>query len=111
MRFNLPAPLVSARRYLHTVGVAILVSMLIVGVAATLGRATLTLKGAVINKPDIAVLLLMEERGETILDSRMLKESPGVQEYLVETGTGPKWVQIKRGSEKWYISAVEPLRE
>jgi hypothetical protein len=108
---RLPLHLVSAKRYFHTLGMAILVSCLIVGVAATLGRATLNLHGAVIRKPDIAVLVLMEARDEEILDSTLLKESQNEREYLVETKTGSKWVLLKRGVSQWYIAQVENLRE
>ena len=103
--------LLSAKRYFHTLGVAVLVSCLIVAVAATLGRATLSLHGAVSWKPDIAVLVLMEERDEEITDSTLLKETPDQREYLVETKTGPKWVLLKKGTAQWYIAQVENLKE
>ncbi len=108
---RLPLHLLSAKRYFHTLGMAILVSCLIVSVAATLGRATLNLHGAVIRKPDIAVLVLMEERHEEILDSTLLKETPNEREYLVETKTGSKWVLLKKGVSQWYIAQVENLKE
>ncbi len=92
-------------------GIAILVSALIIGIAATLGRATLTLKGAVVQKPDIAVLLLMEKRNENATDATLLKDGDTERDYLVETSTGPKWVRLKKGEKEWYIAQEEALRE
>lgn len=102
---------ISAKRFNHTLSMAVLMSGLIIGIAATLGRATVNLRGAVVNKPDIAVLLLMEERKEDVLDSTLLKNSGKEREYLVETGTGPKWVKLKQGDTAWFIAEIEPLRE
>ena len=41
----------------------LLVVVVIVGIAATLARASLTLKAALVENPDIAVYLLLEEEG------------------------------------------------
>ncbi|MDD5623367.1 MAG: hypothetical protein PHI23_01500 [Candidatus Peribacteraceae bacterium] len=99
---------VSHWRFFHTVGWAVLLCALIVAIAATLGRATMNIRAALTDKPDIAIYLLLpeEEIGRTML----LKESETERDYLAETKDGPKLIRLKKG-EKWYVAEMEKLRE
>ncbi len=90
----------------HTYMWAILVSALVVGVSATLIRATLNVTGALLAKPDIAVLLLLPE--EHITDSEMIRARDDERDYLVQTDEGQKLVRLKRGHE-WYVAEVVQL--
>lgn len=100
---------VSNFRFFHTIGWAILLCALIVSIAATLGRATLNLKAALTDKPDIAIYLLLpeEEIGRTVL----LREKDNERDYLAETKDGPKLVRLKKGERQWYVEEVQQLRE
>lgn len=85
---------------------AILLSALVVGVSATLVRATLNVTGALIAKPDIAVLLLLPQ--ERITDSELLRAHDDTRDYLIQTHEGPKLAKLKRGQE-WYVSELIQL--
>ncbi|MDO8648505.1 MAG: hypothetical protein Q7R81_01855 [Candidatus Peregrinibacteria bacterium] len=100
---------ISRARFFHTMGWALLVSIVIVGIAAALGRATLNLKAALTEKPDIAIYLLLPE--EEIGATTLLRERPEERDYLAETKDGPKLVRLKWGGEQWYVSLVEKLHE
>jgi len=88
---------------------AVVLCGLIVGIAAALGRATLNIKAALTDKPDIAIYLLLpeEEIGKTVL----LRESENERDYLAETKTGPKLVRLKKGEKQWYVEEIQTLRE
>lgn len=96
-------------RLSHTYVWALLMSCLIVAIAATLARATLNLAGALVRKPDIAVLLLLPE--EHISRSTLLRADGNKRDYFVETVDGPKLARLKKGREQWYVQEVIPLHE
>jgi hypothetical protein len=100
---------VSRFRFLHTIGWAILLSALIVTVAAALARATLNLKAALTGKPDLAIYLLLPE--EEIGQTTLLREREDERDYLAETKDGPKLVKLRKGEEEWYVAHVERLHE
>ena len=100
---------ISRRRYTQTVLLAILGSMLIVSVLATLGRASYNLTAAITSKPDLAVYLLLPE--EKIGQLKLLREEKDERHYYAETKDGPKLVILKRGEKQWYVAEVEELRE
>ena len=104
-----PIHLLSKLRFLHTYVWALLLSLLIVAITATLGRATLNLAGALTRKPDIAVLLLLQDEG--IYDSTLLRTLPGERDYLLQTKEGPKMARLKRGTDQWFVAEVVPLHE
>jgi hypothetical protein len=95
--------------YRRTVSWTVVLSLLIVVAAAFLARATLNLKAALTDKPDLAVFLLLEEEGVT--QSTLLRgdEEDRERDYLIETANGPKLVKLKKG-EKWYVAETEALR-
>lgn len=99
----------SRKQYIMTVGLALVASMLIVGAAAFLGRATLNLRAALTttDKPDIAVLLLMGEKD--VEHSTLLRDQKTSRDYLIEMKDGPKLVTLKKGSTTWYIAEQESL--
>jgi hypothetical protein len=96
-------------RFLHTVWWAVLLSALIIGVVATLGRAAANVKAALTDKPDIAVYLLLEDEGVT--QSTLLRGRALERDYLVETRDGPRLVKLKKGEEEWFVASVETLHE
>ncbi|MBI1813046.1 hypothetical protein HY285_04475 [Candidatus Peregrinibacteria bacterium] len=103
----------SPKRFLHTVGFAVLVSALVVAVTATLGRAMLNLSGAVSTdqQPDLSLFLLLQKKGEDIRQSTLLRTSETKRDYLVQTQRGPKIVELEKGSQRWYVKFEEALQE
>ena len=100
---------VSRMGYLQTILVAVLISCLVVAIAATLGRATMNLKAALVEDPDLAIYLLLPD--EEISTTEVLREWKNEKHYLAETSEGPKLVILKKGEEEWFVSEVERLRE
>jgi len=100
---------ISHLRFFHTIAWAVLVCGLVVGAAASLGRATLNLKAALTDKPDIAIYLLLPEEkiGRTVL----LRDLDTERDYLAETKDGPKLVRLKKTDKQWFVSSVEQLHE
>ena len=94
-------------QYLKTVLLAVAASMLVVGTAAILGRATLNLRAALTDKPDLAVYMLLEDRQVTHLT--ILRENETQRDYLIETKDGPELVQLKKGEKQWYVAREEQL--
>ncbi len=101
---------VSRFRSAHTISWALLLSALIVALAATLGRATVNLRGALsAEDASLAVMLLLPE--EEIREVTILRASFDTQEFLAETKTGPKVIRLKKGPERWFVLDEVPLRE
>jgi hypothetical protein len=100
---------VSNRRFSHTMLWAVLLSSLVVAVAATLGRAMANVKAALTDKPDIAVYLLLKDEG--ITHSVLLRSHADQRDYLVETQDGPKVVKLKMGEKEWYVSSIDEMHE
>jgi len=101
---------VSRKRYVHTIFWALLLSLLLVAIIATLGRAEYNFTAALTEKPDIAIYLLLPD--EEIGKTKVLREVSAIERhYYAETKDGPKLVILKKGEEEWYVSEVEPLRE
>lgn len=96
-------------RFLNTTFWALFVSAVIVGGAAFLGRATINLKAALTDKPDIAIYLLLPK--EDIGAVTLLRESINERHYLAETKDGPKLVILEKREEKWEVKLIEKLRE
>lgn len=99
----------SLGRFLHTTFWAFVVSALIVGAAAVLARATINLKAALTDKPDIAIYLLLPE--EEIGYSTLLREEENVRHYYAETKEGPKVIRLKKVNGVWEVKEVEKMRE
>lgn len=100
---------ISRKRYVGTVWWAALACLVIVAVAAGLGRATMNLSAALTDKPDIAIYLLLPDEG--IHNISVLRESENERHYLAQTKDGPKLVVLKKGEKEWYVSLVETLHE
>lgn len=101
---------VSRYRAIHTMSWAVLLSLLIVAVAATIGRATVNLRGALTAEDgSLAVMLLLPE--ENISEVTMIKASSDTQEFLAETKDGPKLIRLKRGETEWFVQDTVMLRE
>ncbi len=100
---------VSGKRFMNTVGWAVLISLVVVIMAAALGRATMNMNAALTDKPDIAIYLLLpdEEIGSTVL----LRERDTERDYLADTKDGQKVIKLKKGEKEWYVSEVIPLHE
>jgi len=88
---------------------AIAASMLVVGTAAFLGRATLNLRAALSDKPDLAVFLLLKQKEVT--QTTLLRESEDHlrRDYLIETKDGPEFVILEKGEKEWFVSHEELL--
>lgn len=97
----------SRRRFLHTVRWGLAASVLVVAIAAGVGRATVNLQGALTDKPNIAIYLLLPE--EEIGRVEVLKETDQEMHYMAETKDGPKFVILKKGEEEWFVSHIEQL--
>ena len=95
--------------YVQTIFVALLISCLVVAIAATLGRATINLKAALVDQPDLAIYLLLPD--ENIRATELLRNLGDERHYLAETAEGPKLVILKKGEREWFVSEVEELRE
>lgn len=100
---------ISRGRFLSTVGWGLIASIVIVGMAAGLGRATMNLQGALVNKPDLAIYLLLPD--EEIGKIEVLRENENEVHYLADTKDGPKLVILKKGEVEWYVSLIEILHE
>lgn len=99
----------SRRGFSHTVLWVLLASVLVVGGAAALGRAAINFNGALTDKPDIAIYLLLPDEGITKVT--LLRETETERHYLAETKEGPKLIILKKGEKEWYVSQNEKLRE
>lgn len=101
---------VSHFRAVHTMTWALLLSLLIVALAATLGRATVNLRGALTAEDGtLAVMLLLPE--EEISDITLVKAGVDTQEFLAETKDGPKLIRLKKGETEWFVQDSVTLRE
>lgn len=101
---------VSHFRAAHTMFWALLLSSLIVAVAATVARATVNLRGALTAEDaSLAVMILLPE--EEIQDVTLIKAGIDTQEFLAETKTGPKLIRMKRGETEWFVQEKITLRE
>ncbi len=104
--------LVSRFRYFHTMGWALLLSMLIVALAALLARATLRLNAALTTgKPDLALELLRPSDG--IQDETLLRISNAGNryDYFAHTKTGTRLYRVEKGPHQWYVSWVVDLHQ
>ena len=100
---------ISRLRFASTILWAIVGSTVVVASAAGLARATLNLNGALVEKPEIAVYLLMPE--EHITHVEVLREGEDTKDLLLETKEGKMLVTMKKGEEEWYISYKQQLHE
>lgn len=98
---------ISRKRFLFTVGWGIIASLVIVAGAAGIGRATMNLKGAITDKPDIAIYLLLPDEG--IGKVELLKEEEDERHYVAHTKTGLKFVILRKGEKEWYVAEMENL--
>tara|TARA_B100000315_G_scaffold207068_1_gene201713 strand:+ start:1117 stop:1404 length:288 start_codon:yes stop_codon:yes gene_type:complete len=81
--------------------------MIIVGMAAGIGRATMNLGAALTEKPDIAIYILLPD--EEIGKIEVLREEETERHYMAETKEGPKLIILKMGEKEWYVSHIEKL--
>ncbi|TSC58653.1 MAG: hypothetical protein Greene041662_725 [Candidatus Peregrinibacteria bacterium Greene0416_62] len=100
---------ISRKRYTHTMMWAVLLSCLVVALAATLGRTMANMKAALTDKPDIAVYLLLKD--EDVSSSVLLRSTEDQRDYLVETKEGPKLVKLKKGEKEWFVASEERMHE
>ena len=100
---------VSRWRYFSTIAWAVGGSIAVVAITAGLARATLNMKGALVEKPEIAVYLLLPE--EDITHVEILRETEMQKDLLVHSKGGNLLVIMKKGEEEWYISEKERLHK
>ena len=97
----------SVLRFRHTMLWALLLSALIVGLAATLARASYNIAAALTQKPDIALYLLLPD--EEIGWSTLLKDDGNIRDYLAHTKDGDKLIRLKQGPNQWFVEFEEKL--
>lgn len=107
MVLNMDIRLASALRFRHTVLWALLLSALIVSIAATLARASFNIAAALTDKPDIALYLLLPDEG--IGSSTLLRDAGDTRDYLAQTKDGQKLIRLKRGANQWFVELEESL--
>ena len=100
---------ISGYRYAVTIIWAMVICVIVVGSISLLAHGSLNLKGALTEKPDLALYLLLPE--EEISESELLRETETVRDYLAETKDGPKYIKLKKGEEKWYVAEIENLHK
>jgi hypothetical protein len=100
---------ISKKGFRKTWAWTIALSLMIVATAASLGRATTNVRGALTEKPDLAIFLLLPEEGITSIT--VLRETPTQRDYLAKTSHGPMLIILKKGEQKWFVATKEPLRE
>lgn len=100
---------ISRKRFSQTMLWAVLLSSVVVALAATLGRAMANVKAALTDKPDIAVYLLLKE--EDVSSSVLLRSTEDQRDYLVETSDGPKLVKLKKGEKEWFVASEERMHK
>jgi hypothetical protein len=99
---------ISRWRYCSTIVWAVVASITVVVVTAGLARATLNIKGALIEKPEIAVYLLLPEKHITSVE--VLREEENARDFLVSTEDGGSLlIKMKKGEKEWYIEEKERL--
>ena|SRR3989338_379299 len=108
MKQKLHIPSLPLKKYMNAMSVSIVVSTVIVVAAAALGRAVHNLHGALTEKPDIAIYLLLPD--EDISSVVLLREEEGKRYYLTETKDGPKMITLAK-DEEWYVEKIEPMHE
>jgi hypothetical protein len=99
---------VSRFKFMHTMAWAVFASCVIVAAAAFLGRASLNLKAAITDKPDLAVYLLLPDKD--VSRAELLRDRGTERDYLIETNEGPELLQIERFEGKWRVKSEEKLR-
>jgi hypothetical protein len=100
---------ISRTSFVGTVGWALILCMVIVATVAGLARATFNLQGALIEKPDIAVYLLLPD--EEIGAVELLRENENERDYLADTKEGKKLIKLHKGEKEWYVAEMERLHE
>jgi hypothetical protein len=102
----------SARTFRAVVILAVIAGTAVIIAFSLISRAQLNLKAALTDKPDIAVLLLMEEMGAEVTDSELLRDLGNERDYLVETsGSGTLFIKLRKAGEEWHIAEQTPLHE
>lgn len=96
-------------RLLAGMGWALLGSSVIVGITAFLGRAALNLRGALTEKPDVGIYLLLPDEG--IQNTTLLRSTDTERHYLAETREGKKLIILQKQGEEWGVVKIERLRE
>ena len=86
---------------------ALLLSIGVVASAAALGRATRNFNAALVDKPDVAIYLLLPD--ENIGPTITLKTSDTERVYLAKTATSSLLVTLRKGPKEWYVASKERL--
>ncbi len=99
----------SGRNFYRAIALSIVLSAVVVVIAAGLGRAVRNLESALTGKPDIAVYLLLPDEG--IRHVTLLRSEERRRDYLVETKEGPKLLVLEMPEKEWQVKTLEPLRD
>jgi hypothetical protein len=96
------------RGFRTTIAVAVTLSAVIIAAVAGLGRAVRNIEGALTEKPDLAVYLLLPE--ENVKSVTLLRGGSDKRDYLVDTDAGLKLVVIARKNGEWTLISTDDLR-
>lgn len=100
----------SRKSYLRTVVWAFFLCFTIVICSSLLGRATRNFKAALIDKPDVAIYLLLPDEG--LGQTTLLRESETTRDYLADTKDGEKLIKLAKNREGlWEVALIERLHE
>jgi hypothetical protein len=83
------------------------ICLIILTFSGILARITLTLQGASVTNPDIAIFSLLKE--DTVQNVDLLRDEGLVRHYIVETNHGTKLIILEK-KEAWEIIKSENLR-
>lgn len=97
----------SKPRYTSALFWAYVLSAIIVIATAFLGRAALNFRAALVEKPDIAIYLLLPEDG--IRHTQLLRASDTERDYLAQTARGQELIKLRKGARQWEVVFREVL--
>jgi len=102
--------LASPRNFRIAVLWTLILGAAIVIIFTLIAKASLNVQGALTEKPDIAVLILLQEEGVEGREAILLRDLGLERDYVVETATGSLFVKLHKNGGIWQIAESEPLR-
>ncbi len=97
--------------YRRTVMWTVLLALLVMAVVALVARGKQNLNAALINKPDLAAALVLEDKGYEITNVSLLRELTYERDYVVDTNSGAVFVKLIQRDGTWNLAEWEEMRE
>jgi hypothetical protein len=101
----------SRRTFSAVVVLAMIAGTAVIIAFALIAKATLNVQAALTHKPDIAVLLLLQEEGIAVTDAELLRDLGMERDYLLETEEGPMFAKLRKTGTEWHLAEKTSLRE